>query len=186
MMDQKDIDEKCTQFLTELYDQTKGDSQIQISMYDIGTAMGLGKNISKQLAEELIGLGMVEIRTLSGGISITESGVGQVQNLRGDEMFPDAGVPILGDDPILEDKVRQGVEAIIADLKKEVGNLCLEFDLLSELVADLKTIDIQLTSSRPKTAIVRECFCSIKTVLEKAGTGNSLIRVSRILGLTEK
>ena len=99
MIDQGDIDGKCRHFLGELFDQTKGDSQVQISMYDIGTTMGMDKNTAKQVAEELIGLGMVEIRTLSGGISITEAGIEEVRKFKNDEVSSDAGGPILGNDP---------------------------------------------------------------------------------------
>lgn len=175
-MEQNDIDEKCSQFLNELFAQTEDHPQAQISMYDIGATMGLEKNMSKQLAEELIGLGMVEIRTLSGGISITESGVDQVRKSMGDTASAEVGILSLGDTPILGDKNRLVVEGILGDLKKEAGNLGLEFDLLTELLADLKTIDVQLTSSKPKTAIVRECFLSIKRLLEKADAESRLIR----------
>ena len=181
MLDQDDMDGKCRHFLGELFDQTKRDSQVQISMYDIGTSVDMDKNAAKQVAEELIGLGMVEIRTLSGGISITEAGVKEVREFKGDEVSSDAGGPILGGDPVLEEKMREGVEQILADLKTEAGNLGLAFDSLTELIADLKTIEIQLTSSKPKTAIIRECFRSIRGVLEKTGAGESLLQVNRLL-----
>ena len=181
MIYQDDIDGKCRHFLSELFDQTKGDSQVQISMYDIGTSVDMDKNVAKQVAEELIGLGMVEIRTLSGGISITEAGVEEVRKFKGDEVSSDAGGPILGEGPVLKEKIHEGIEQIVADLKREAGNLGLAFDSLTELIADLKTIEIQLTSSKPKTAIIRECFRSIRDVLENTDAGKSLLQVNRLL-----
>ena len=49
-------------------------------------------------------------------------------------------------------------------------------------MADLKTIDAQLGSSRPKTGIIRECLRSIKAVLEGIGNGDSLVKIRALLG----
>ncbi len=49
-------------------------------------------------------------------------------------------------------------------------------------MADLKTIDVQLGSSRPKTAIIRECLRSIKETLEGLANGGSLVKVRGLLG----
>ncbi len=68
------------------------------------------------------------------------------------------------------------------ELKSQAGNLGLDFDDLSELLADLKTIDAQLGSSRPKTAIIRECLGSIKETLEGLADNKSLGQVKTLLG----
>ena len=49
-------------------------------------------------------------------------------------------------------------------------------------MADLKTIDAQLGSSQPKTAILRECLRSIKEVLEAQTDRESLLKVKELLG----
>jgi len=48
-------------------------------------------------------------------------------------------------------------------------------------MADLKTIDAQMISPRPKTAIIRECFRSMKVTLEKAGNTGSLEEIDQLL-----
>ena len=53
---------------------------------------------------------------------------------------------------------------------------------MNELMADVKTIDAQLESSRPKAAIIRECLRSLKSVLEKAGDDASLGKIRELLG----
>ena len=58
----------------------------------------------------------------------------------------------------------------------------LRYEALSELMTDLKTVDIQLESARPKTAILRECFRSIKSVLDQAGDEENVIRIDGLLG----
>ena len=62
-------------FLTELYQQTKGDMQSQVSMHEVGAAIGLAKGEAGARAEELMVAGLVELRTLAGGISITPEGL---------------------------------------------------------------------------------------------------------------
>ena len=88
----------------------------------------------------------------------------------------------LTDQSVMDPVSTQGVEQIAGELKSQAGNLGLDFDGLSELMADLKTIDAQLTSSRPKTAIIRECLRSIKGILEGVGKGDSLAKVRALLG----
>jgi hypothetical protein len=76
----------------------------------------------------------------------------------------------------------KAVEQVTDVLKNQTGNLGLDFDGLSELMADLKTIDAQLGSSRPKTAIIRECLRSIKALLEAQPESESLLKVNGLLG----
>ena len=62
-------------FLDELYLRTKGDSAAQVSMYDVGATLGLSKAESGSLAESLMVEGLVELKTLAGGIGITSEGL---------------------------------------------------------------------------------------------------------------
>ena len=62
--------EAAQQFLIQLFEQTKGDGSIQVSMYDIGELLGMDRDTASTVAQELMGLQLVEIRTLSGGIGI--------------------------------------------------------------------------------------------------------------------
>jgi hypothetical protein len=50
------------------------------------------------------------------------------------------------------------------------------------MMADLRTIDAQLSSSRPKTAIIRECLRSLKETLEGLADHESLMKVRGLLG----
>ena len=166
-----EVDETGRQFMVRLFEQIHGDSSVQVSMYDIGGLLGLERDAASKVAESLMGLQLVEIRTLSGGIGISATGLEMVQNLIG-PMAPDAGASIkLGDERLLSSAVRQAVEQIVAEVKDQTGTLGLDFDTLTELMADLKTIDAQLGSSRPKTAIVRECLRSMAaTAKNSAGS----------------
>jgi hypothetical protein len=164
-MTEPEVDETGKQFLMQLFEQTRGDSSVQVSMYDIGAAMGLERDAASRVAEELMGEQLVEIRTLSGGIGISAAASEIVQKIVG----PDSGAgefAKLGEEPLLSSTGRQSVERIVAEIKDQVGAMGLGFDALTELMTDLKTIDVQLESPRPKTAIIRQCFVSIGGVLK--------------------
>ena len=176
-----DTDEIGRQFLIQLFKQTKGDSSVQVSMFDIGAVLDLDRDVASKVAEDLIALQLVEIRTLSGGVSISADGSEMVQKILGPTAGADSNVFKLGDDPVLDSAGCRAVEQIASEIKLQAGSLGLDFDTLAELMADLRTVDAQLDSSRPKTAIFRECFRSIKTALKSRGNYDFLNRVRTLI-----
>jgi hypothetical protein len=180
-MSSSELDEAGQQFLIQLFEQTSGDSSAQVSMYDVGGGLGLDRDASSRVAETLIGLQLAEIRTLSGGIGISTEGANEVKRLTGGVSPTDGSPGKLTEQPIMDPASCQGVEQAAGELKSQAGNLGLDYDGLSELMADLKTIDAQLASSRPKTAIIRECLRSIKEVLEGAAKAEILIKIRALL-----
>lgn len=176
-----ELDETGQQFLIQLFDQTSGDSSTQVSMYDVGEGLGLDRDTSSRVAETLIGLQLVEIRTLSGGIGISTEGANEVKRLTGGVSHAGDSPSKLTDQPVMDSVSCECVEEAAGELKSRAGNLGLDFDGLSELMADLKTIDAQLGSSRPKTAIIRECLRSIKGVLEGAAEAEILAKIRTLL-----
>jgi hypothetical protein len=151
-------------------------------MYEIGESLGLDRKLSLRTAEELIGTGLVEIKTLSGGIGITADGVAEAQEL-GASLQENVGSNIsLKDVPVLDESVHQAVEQLVTTLKGQTNKFSLNFDSLAELMADLKTIDAQLASPNPKTAIIRECFRSIVGVLKAVDNNDTLKSIKTLLG----
>ncbi|MCP4348856.1 MAG: hypothetical protein GY795_25535 [Desulfobacterales bacterium] len=179
-MNQNEIDENGQRFFIELFEQTKGNQSAKISMFNIGEALGMDRNLSSRTAEELIGWGLAEVKTLSGDIGITDEGLTQAKKFGAGQGTGQAGLT-LGDARIVNDTGRQAVELIVADLKTRIGNIGLDFDVLAELMADLKTIDAQLMSPKPKTAVIRECFRSIRDILASTGKDDSLRQVRNLL-----
>ncbi len=182
IMNSDEIDITGQQFLIQLFEKTKGDSTMQVSMYDIGDQVGLDRDIASAVAQELIGSMLVEIRTLSGGICISTDGSQMAQKLIGPAASSGDEFAELDDAPLLKSSGRQAVEQIASELKKQAGSLGLDFDTLTELMADLKTIDAQLGSSRPKTAIIRECLRSVLAVLKNCADNKLSGRVSALIG----
>ena len=177
-----EIDINGQQFLIQLFEQTKGDSTFQVSMYEIGDQLGLDRDIASAVAQELIGSMLVEIRTLSGGIGISAEGLQIAQKLIGPTESSNDEFAELNDGPLLNTSDRQSVEQIASELKDQTGSLGLDFDTLTELMADLKTIDAQMGSSRPKTAIIRACLRSILAVLTNSGDNKISGRIRSLVG----
>jgi len=169
-------------FLQQLYDRTRGDASIKVSMYEIGEAIDLDRDTSSQVAQTLIGLDFVEIKTLSGGIGISPDGVAAIES-GGDGVAPPAGVvPALSNARILSTADLGAVEQIIAYLKNEAAGFNLDFEAMAELVADLRTIDAQLSSSRPKTDVVRACLQSIEALMTALGHKEAGSRLRALTG----
>ena len=177
-----DVKEKSPLFLVELYLQTRGDPSVTISWFDIGETLGLDRKASTRTAENLFGNGFAEIKTLNGGIGITAEGVAEAQQLGASITSRDNPKIVLGDATVLNEEACQAVERIAGDLKSQIGEKRLDFDSLAELMADLKSIDAQMSSPNSKTAIIRECFRSIMDVLQKTGDTDSLIPIKTLLG----
>jgi len=173
--------EAAQQFLIQLFEQTKGDGSIQVSMYDIGELLGMDRDTASTVAQELMGLQFVEIRTLSGGIGISSDGSERVQDLVGPLVSDNSEYTKLGDEPVLNSGGQQAVGQVVSELKNQTGSLGLDFDTLSELMADLKTIEAQLDSSRPKTAIIREGLRSVLGVMENVKDNRILGRIRKLV-----
>ena len=177
-----EIDDTGREFLLQLYQKANGDPAVQISMYDLGEQLGLDRQAASRVAEQLIALQLVEIVTLAGGIAISNDGLKEIQATFGDLTATGETVTQLGAEPILDQTRSQAVAGVMDQIKAQAGNLGLEFETLGELMADLKTIDVQLQSPRPKTAIIKECLRSVKDTVEGRSPGDSLAKISGLLG----
>jgi len=142
-------------FLRQLFTLCGGDTAVAISMYQVGESLGLDKTAAASTAEDLIIDGYAELKTLAGGITITASGLealGKSDGATGGEKQPD--VHVLGTGEILEDDDRRAVEQILAEVRQAAAEI-QQYEQIEALVIDIKTIEVQLLSSRPKTAVVR-------------------------------
>lgn len=176
-MDELNSDAK--RYLNELFQRTDGKTDAQASMFDVGAAIGLDKETAQRLAEDLIADGLLEIKTLSGGIGITAEGIDLARPAGGVRTGP--GLE-LGDGPLLEDGDRQALDSILAEIKKSLASGTTSYDRLEEIVLDLKTIDVQLLSPRPKTAIIRAVLQSVKDGLQSIGSTGLAGQVEKLIG----
>ncbi len=152
-------------YLTELYTQTQGDIECQVSMYDVGTILGLDDDISGEIAQSLFIQGVAELKTLSGGIGITLEGL-KALNVAIPKNSNEPNYS-LGNTIALQPEDAQIVEKILDKIKETMASSKLEYDQIEECVIDIKTIETQMLSIHPKTAIIKEIFRSLYENLSK-------------------
>lgn len=173
------ISTDAEQYLSELFRRTEGNVGAQVSMFDVGAAMGLEKEAARRMAEDLIAEGLVEIKTLSGGIGITAQGIEAAQPAG--EMG--AGPQLdLGSGPLLEQTGRAALEHILAEIKNNLASAPTPYALLEEMVVDIKTIEVQLLSPRPKISIIRKVLYSLKDGLDASGSDALAGKLAKIAG----
>lgn len=145
-------------FLAKLNTLGGGDPDVQVSMYEIGEALGLDRAEAGQMAETLFMGGYAELKTLSGGIGITAMGLGELG-----VALParETAAETLGKGPVLDQEGRDTVARVLADLKEAVPGGGLSYETLDEIVTDVKTLEVHLLSPRPKTLVIREVFRSL-------------------------
>lgn len=156
-------------FLQQLYQMGGGDTGTDVSMYEVGDNLGLDKNDSGAMAEDLIIDGFAELKTLAGGIAITEKGL---EKLGKKDAAGESGtvhdIHVLGSETALDDTDRAAVLKILEEIKQAAGNKT-GYDELEELVIDIKTIEVHLLSPRPKTSIVRSALGEIGQQMQRFG-----------------
>ena len=149
-------DSSRQRFLQELYNRAEGDFEIQISMYDLGEDLGFEKDEAAAFAHDLFIEGLAEMKTLSGGMGITQKGLKalgiEITPKKEDNSF------ILGSSPVLDEQGKKAVQELLNKIRTALDSKAISFDLMEEIVIDLKTIEVQMLSPKPKTSIIREIF----------------------------
>lgn len=151
-------------FMQTLCQQAGADCNTQVSMFDIGAAIGLEKEAARKQAEDLIAQGLVEIRTLSGGIGITPQGLEMTQPAGHTGFTEDHDI---GQGPVLEEKGRKVLETVLESVKSRIAGSNLPYNQLSEMVIDIKTLEVQLLSPRPKISVIKAVLQTLKEGLPK-------------------
>lgn len=166
---------EAARFLKQLYTATKGDLTAQQSMHDVGAAIGLDREQAGKVAENLIGEGLVEVKTLSGGVGITAEGIKTAQA----SGAPPQGAAdmSLGDGPVIQDEGRAAVDILLTTIKSGIAQGQTPYARLEEVVVDIKTIEVQMLSPRPKTTVIKAVLASLQQALAAAGLTNLAIQV---------
>jgi hypothetical protein len=173
-----DLDSLQKNYLEELYRITGGDPAVQASMHDVGAAVGLDREAAGKLAEELIAQGYLEIRTLSGGVGITQLGI---ESGNAGTETADSADWHLGGATILDEKDRTSVEAALEAIKNAVGKNNVPYPQMETVVMDIKTIEVQMLSPQPKTAVLREVFLSLQQTLNALNMTDQASAIQKML-----
>ncbi len=168
------MEDPSRRFLLQLRKETGGDPSRTVSLYEIGRQLGWQRPEALRAAENLMAEGFVEVRSLSGAVAISRAGLSAAEAELA--AASPASPPLrLGPAPVLEN----GMGPRLLDLLREI-RLRLDAgggppgDRRREFEADLRTIEAQLGSPRPKNAVLREAFRSIAENLGEAAAGDPL------------
>lgn len=172
-----DLDTHARDLFHELTRATEGNTAAQVSMYAIGETIGLDRDTSARAAEDLIAKGLVEIRTLSGAIGLSEDGAGLLEETEGG-----GATSRLGTESPLNPSQCALVEQTLTRLKSELGGRSLAYETLSEMMADIRGIEAQLASPRAKTDIVRACLASLRDAARESRQKDWLQNMDNLLG----
>jgi hypothetical protein len=168
-------------FLLELYRSSDGAAGVQRSMHTVGAAIGLDKEHAGKTAEDLIGKGWVEIKTLSGGIGLTAEGIETAQQEGAGGGSGAGPLPKLGQALLLAESERAAVEQMLAGIRQSISGLKAEYAQLEEMVLDVKTAEVHLLSPRAKTAVIREVLRALQPVLAQTGAKQAADRIGRMI-----
>jgi len=168
-------------YLETVFDKCNRDTQQQVSMYEAGEAIGLEKNEAGSLAEDLMVEGLLELKSLAGNVSLTVEGLAML-GISSQDSLHHTDEFRLSRETIVNEADLTLIQQLIDDTKKVTGTQPLEFALLEEIVFDLKTLEVQLLSPQPKTAIIREILGSIQNTLTEAQLTETAEKIACSLG----
>lgn len=168
------VDGQALELLLQVFESVGGDPARSVSMFAAGAALGWGRDAAAAHAQDLIGLGLLEIRTLSGAVGLAADGIAAVRAVRG--AADDTAAAPLGIGPALSAAERRRAAELCAGVRAEAA---ASRELTPELEADLRTLAAQLESPQPKTAIVRECLRALSAAV---GPGRTRTAVLSLLG----
>ncbi|OAA84678.1 hypothetical protein [Clostridium ljungdahlii] len=181
-----DIKSKRFKFMEILYEATDGNQHAFVNMSEIGKELGFNRKETDLITQYLEGEGLIKFVALGGEISITHYGVTQVEEALSEpdkptEYFPP--INIINVQNMIGSQVQQGttnstqretfstsdidkLTDFIQELDTKVSQLNLKPEDKDELDAEISTIKVQSSSSRPKPLIIKESLKTIRNLLE--------------------
>lgn len=196
---------KRFKFLKLLYEVTGGNQNCFVNMWEIGKELGFDRKDTDLICQYLEGEGLIEYKTLGGGISITHWGVMQIEEAVSEpekktQYFPSV-VNIINVEQMNNSQIQQGnehsvqtfnqnsdmdfkkLELFLEQMKKDIEKLNLEEDTYKEAMAEINTVATQVSSPKPKNSIIQECLKTLRNILE--GTAGSIVATGLLNQLSQ-
>lgn len=184
----QDIKMKRYQFLHILYNLSNVDIFKTFNVYEIGKELGFDRNLIQNIVSYLKNEGLIEIRAIGGIISITHLGIQEIEKAfsnpeKPTDYFPSLNVILIGQMAhsqiqqsssksiqigIVDENRYSEIREIIRLLKENLDKLNLKIIDKADIQTEIQTIELQMSSSKPKSTIIKECLISIKRILENA------------------
>lgn len=181
---------KRFKFLKLLYEVTGGNQSCFVNMWEVGQELGYDRKDIDLICQYLKGEGLIEYKTLGGGISITHWGVMQIEEAvskpeKKTQYFPSV-VNIINVEQMNNSQIQQGsdrsgqtfnqnssmdfkgLELFLEQMKKDIEKLNLPEYSYKEAMAKINTVASQVSSPKPKNTIIQECLKTLRIILEGA------------------
>lgn len=152
---------ELTAYLNQVKDMTGADPDQQASMYDAGEALGLDRSQAEEMAQALFIEEYAELKTLSGGIGITEAGL----NALGVSLPKSAkgnARDTISREYMMTEEDRQVLDRLLEEVKTAIAGQPADYTLLDTVVTDIKTMELHMLSPEPKTGVIRALIDSLR------------------------
>ncbi|MCK4348668.1 MAG: hypothetical protein KAW47_08635 [Thermoplasmatales archaeon] len=152
----------------------------------MGNELGFDRAETDRISQYLVGEYLMEYAAQGGIIAITHQGVIEVEDALSNPEEPTQYFPpvnIINIHHMQNSQIQQGtVEStqsqhielktkndifeFVELVKSKLPDLSLNAEDMAEIEADINTVQSQISSSRPKKSILRECLSSMQRLLE--------------------
>jgi hypothetical protein len=174
-------------YLNLLYERTGGQRLKFLDMWDLGGELAIGRDDTHALVDYLVGENLAEHRGIGGIIGITHYGIVEVERALTEPEAPTKYFPpvinVLNIHSVVGSQIQQGthdstqaqtvttndteaIRALVNGFRERLSDLPFDQADRSEAEAELQTLEAQLRSSKPKSAIVRESLKTLRNLLE--------------------
>ena len=148
MVERAGQDDAAEKMLAAVFKETGGEPGRTVGMWAVGEALGLDRAGTEDTAMGLVTEGLLEIKSLSGGVSLTEAGL--------------ARSAFFGTDAA---EGTADLAAFIARVESDLGGLGLDLRSRKDLEMDLATLKAQNERSRPLPAVIESTIAAVRETL---------------------
>lgn len=176
-------------FLHRLYERTNGNYYALEDMWEVGADVGLTRDETELVMQYLDGEGLATHRAIGGAVAMTHSGVVEVERALSKPDTPTHYFPpvinILHVQSMVGSQIQQGtsnstqtqsqsitqndlaaVQTLLTSLQQNLHSLGFTPETLAEAQAEIQTLEAQLRSTKPKSAILRESLRTLRNLVE--------------------
>jgi len=159
MAEQFNQDGLAKRMLRAIYQETGGAGNQTAGMWAIGEKLGLDRGRTEDIAMQLVADGLVEIKSLSGGLSLTEEGRAGIQDLSVEKSAaPDPASWI------------SRIESEISRIESEMQEWAIDDPTARhDLEIDIATLKLQIERSRPLNLVILNILEAIQEILASIG-----------------
>lgn len=183
-----ELEIKRFQYLNKLYELSGGSAKKISNMFEIGKELGFDETSTKNIVYYLKDEGLIKIIVQGGGIAITHSGVLEVEEAFSHpdtptQHFPPNNIIFVGQ--MTNSQIQQSspearqivtfngikykeLEELIQSLQESLDSLGLDPQKSLDLQAQIKTMELQMSTSTPNSIILSESLHSIRRIVEGA------------------